>query len=124
MTEAADSRQRNRDVRFEPRDWPPRLIGFIAIGILAFLVITPFVLIAAFPRALPDVDRSLHVAPPAPQLQTHAAADLARFRSAEETKLNTYYWIDKQKGIVHIPIEQAMKNLARSGIAGFPKATP
>jgi len=43
------------------------------------------------------------------------------FRADEEKLLNTYYWIDKQKGIVHIPIAEAMKKLASKGAPGFPE---
>jgi hypothetical protein len=46
------------------------------------------------------------------------------FRLNEENRLNNYYWIDKQKGIVHIPIEQMMKKLTAQGIDGFPKRQP
>ncbi len=91
---------------------------------LIFLVAAPLLLIAAFPGAVSDVGRKLSIEPPAPRLQIDPAADLARFRAAEDKKLNTYYWIDKQKGIVHIPIARAMKELAAKGIAGFPKAAP
>ena len=56
-------------------------------------------------------------------LQIAPAQDLARFRAQEEKRLDTYYWVDKSKGIVHIPIAEAMKKLATEGIAGFPKAT-
>jgi hypothetical protein len=79
------------------------------------------VLIAAYPTSLPDVDRNLSIAPPGPRLETDAQAQLQRFRAEEEKRLNGYYWVDKQKGIVHIPIEQAMKKLAATGVPGFPK---
>jgi hypothetical protein len=106
---------------FEPTDWPLGPIALIYIGLIVLLVIVPFVLIAAYPTSLPDVDRSLSIAPPGPRLETNPQADLQRFRAEEEKRLNTYYWVDRQKGIVHIPIEQAMKKLATTGVPGFPK---
>jgi hypothetical protein len=57
-------------------------------------------------------------------LQTDAEGDLARFRTEENQRLNSYYWIDKQKGTVHVPTEQAMRKLVQTGIPGFPKAQP
>jgi hypothetical protein len=36
--------------------------------------------------------------------------------------LNTYYWVDRDKGVVHIPIAEAMKRLVAKGIDGFPQA--
>jgi hypothetical protein len=106
---------------FEPTDWQLGPIALIYIGLIALLVIVPFVLIAAYPTSLPDVDRSLSITPPGPRLETNPQADLQRFRAEEEKRLNTYYWVDRQKGIVHIPIEQAMKKLATTGAPGFPK---
>jgi hypothetical protein len=110
----------NPNTAFEPSDWSPGPVAVIYVAILMLLLISCFVLIAAFPSALPDVERSLRIAPPGPRLQTNPAAELQRFRAEEETRLNTYRWIDKQKGIVHIPIKQAMKKLARTGAPGFP----
>jgi hypothetical protein len=111
----------NPTTAFESSDWPLRPVAFIYLGIPVLLVISCFVLIAAYPNALPDVGRTLRIAPPGPRLQTDAAGDLQKFRADEERRLNTYYWMDKQKGIVHIPIDQAMKKLAATGAPGFPK---
>src|SRR5262249_54958007 len=101
-------------------DWSLAPVALIYVAILVLLVTSCFVLIAAFPNALPDVDRTLGIAPPGPRLQTNPQAELQRFRAEEEKWLNTYRWIDKQNGIVHIPIDQAMKKLARTGVPGFP----
>jgi hypothetical protein len=109
---------------FEPTDWPLRPVALIYIAIPVLLVISCFVLIAAYPTAFPDVDRTLRIAPPGPRLQIDPQGDTQRFRAEEEQRLNTYYWIDKQKGIVHIPIEQAMEELATKGAPGFPKRQP
>lgn len=109
---------------FEPTDWRLAPVAVIYIATLALLVISCLVLIAAYPSALPDVSRTLRINPPGPRLQTDAEADLRRFRANEEKRLNGYYWIDKQKGIAHIPIGQAMRKLAGSGIPGFAKAQP
>ncbi len=114
----------NSDTAFEGSDWPLRTVGIVFAGILAFLVIGAFVLIGAFPRAVSDVGRRLAVEPPQPRLQIDPAEDLAKFRAKEEKELDSYYWIDKKKGIVHIPIAQAIKELTARGIAGFPKAPP
>jgi hypothetical protein len=121
---AVDLRRENATTAFEPTDWSLRPVALIYLGTLVLLVISCFVLIAAYPNTLPDVDRTLHIAPPGPRLQTDAERDLRKFRADEERRLNTYYWIDKQKGIVHIPIEQAMKKLAATGAPGFPKGQP
>jgi hypothetical protein len=35
--------------------------------------------------------------------------DYRRLRAAQQQQLNSYGWVNQQKGIVHIPIEAAMK---------------
>lgn len=52
---------------------------------------------------------------PEPRLQLDEAADLERQRNAENAHLDSYGWIDEKKGIVHIPITQAMERLTRPG---------
>jgi hypothetical protein len=126
MVEARQVRviEDNVKTAYEPEDWPLGPVGLIYLGIFIFLVIAPLVLMWAYPSAVSDVSRRLQRQPPAPELQVDPAQDLANFRAEEDKRLNTYYWVDKQKGIVHIPIEQAIKKLAKTGIDGFPKAQP
>ncbi len=114
-------RESRPNVAFEPSDWPVGPVALIYVGVLVLLVVSPLAMILAYPHALPDVGRTLRIDPPGPRLQTNAAADLERLRDEEEKRLNTYYWSDKQKGTVHIPIDQAMKKLVASGIPDFPK---
>jgi hypothetical protein len=120
---AADSAGQfeNPNTAFEPSDWSLGPVALIYVAIVILLVTSCLVLIAAFPSALPDVDRTLRIAPPGPRLETNPEAELQQFRAEEEKWLNTYGWIDKQKGIVRIPIDEAMKKLARTGAPGFPE---
>ncbi len=115
-------RHSNPATAYEPSDWDVGPVALVYAGLLALLVICCFVLIAAYPTSLPDVDRSLRSAPPGPRLQTNPGEDLQRFRAEEQKRLESYYWIDRQHGVVHIPIEQAMKKLVETGISGFPQA--
>jgi hypothetical protein len=124
MAEIAERVEDNPKTAFEKSDWPLGTIALVLLGTLIFLVIAPFVLIGAFPRAVSDVSRALTVEPPQPRLQTDPPEDLAQFLVDEDKRLNTYYWIDKQKGIVHIPIKQAIQELAEEGIDGFPRGKP
>ena len=114
----------NPDTAYEQSDWHIGATGLAYLGIFVFLVIAAFVMIAAFPRTVSDVSRRLTVEPAQPRLQTNPSEDLAQFRVDEDKQLNSYYWVDKQKGIVHIPIEEAMKRVAAEGIDGFPRGQP
>jgi hypothetical protein len=124
MAEFEQRVEDNPDTAYEQSDWPLGTIGLILWAILIVLVISPLVMIGAFPAAVSDVSRALTIRPPAPRLQTDPALDLAQFRLEETKRLNGYYWIDKSKGVVHIPIEQAMKMVADEGIDGFPRGKP
>jgi hypothetical protein len=124
MPKTVEYKETNPTTAFEPSDWPLSYIAWIAAGVLVMLSVTPFILILGFPRSLPDADRSLRAHPPAPVLQTNPAQDLTRFRAAENERLNEYRWIDRSKGVVHIPIDDAMRKLVASGYPDFPKVSP
>ena len=124
MAELDQRIEDNPDTAYERSDWPLGTIGLVLAATLVLLVISPLVMIAAFPTTPADVSRALTVEPPQPLLQTDPSEDLAQFRADEDKRLNSYYWIDKSKGAVHIPIEQAMKEVAEEGIDGFPRGQP
>jgi hypothetical protein len=55
-------------------------------------------------------------APPEPRLQPDPVHDMERMRAAEEQRLHSYGWVDKEKGVAHIPIEQAMELVVKRGL--------
>lgn len=124
-TAAATSRESEHPATaYETSDWDLAPVGLVYLGAFVLLVISCLVLIAAYPSSVHDVSRTLHMTPPGPQLQTNPGADLKAFRAKEQKRLETYYWVDRQKDLVHIPIEDAMKKLVQTGIPGFPKGQP
>ena len=83
--------------------------GFIASGVLAFFhheTGRPLSPINAPPTAMAS-----------PPLQSAPALDLATLRTQKRAMLNEYRWIDRDKGIVRIPIERAMSLLIARGPA-------
>jgi hypothetical protein len=62
---------------------------------------------------------------PHPLLQSSSAVerDIEKLRAEESRKVNGYGWVDKEKGIAHIPVEEAMKEIAAEGVPGGGKAT-
>lgn len=54
--------------------------------------------------------------PPPPRLQTNPRGDLLELREAEDRVLTTYGWVDRNAGVVRIPIEQAMKLTVERGL--------
>jgi hypothetical protein len=63
--------------------------------------------------------------PPSPRLQTDPRGDLLDLREAEERALTTYGWVDRNAGIVRIPIEQAMRLTVERGLlSNAPREAP
>ena len=58
---------------------------------------------------------------PPPQLQPDPVADLNKFRGALEQQLNSYGWLDREKGLVHIPIEHAIDLVSKAGLPTRPQ---
>lgn len=54
--------------------------------------------------------------PPAPRLQVSSGQDLKMTRRTEEVVLKSYRWVNKEAGIVGIPVEQAINILAEKGL--------
>lgn len=54
--------------------------------------------------------------PPEPRLQKNPPMELKEFRAGEDAILNSYGWIDPEKGIVRIPVSRAMDLVAKEGL--------
>lgn len=54
--------------------------------------------------------------PPEPRLLTDEPATLEEYRAEQERKLATYGWVDREKGIVRIPIERAKTLILERGL--------
>ncbi len=62
--------------------------------------------------------------PPAPRLQVAPAQDYQAYRAHENEILDSYGWVNRQKGIVRIPIQQAMSLLLKQGLPAVSATTP
>ena len=54
--------------------------------------------------------------PPGPRLQTNPRDDMRELRARDEEILTSYGWVDKNAGIVRIPIDEAMKLVVQRGL--------
>jgi len=54
--------------------------------------------------------------PPEPRLQTNPRQDLADLRAREEETLATYGWVDRNAGVVRIPIDEAVRKTLERGL--------
>ena len=58
--------------------------------------------------------------PRGPRLLVAESKTLAAFRAQEDALLGSYGWVEKDKGIVRIPIDEAMRIVAEGGLPAFP----
>jgi hypothetical protein len=100
---------------YERSDADPRLVVALAVGVAAFLIVTPFALLAVYPGSHRLEAAARPLPPPQPRLQVDPRADLARLHAEEQAQLTGYGWIDRNRQIVRIPIDSAMKLLAERG---------
>jgi hypothetical protein len=54
--------------------------------------------------------------PPEPRLQTSPREDLRDLRASEEALLDSYGWVDKNAGVLRIPIDEAIRLTLRRGL--------
>lgn len=56
------------------------------------------------------------VIPPEPRIEVYGPRQLGNLRAHEDHVLNTYAWVDKDAGVVRIPVDRAIDLLAQKGL--------
>lgn len=118
-------------VRYEGSDANPGGIVRIGLVVAAVVLVTVFFLRplmsrlgareASFdPPVLPMAGEENRRAPE-PRLQVRPFEDVAKLREADRPFLEDYGWVDEKAGTVHIPIDQALKIVARRGLPSRPQ---
>jgi len=132
----------NPELEYEHQDWRPRLVyiflaGLSLTGILVYFVVwglydviddyqsrhqppqNPLVHSEADTRkVLPEAIQKF----PQPRLERSERVEINDFRLQEEQTLYSYGWVDRQAGLVRIPIDRAMELVAQRGLPTTPKA--
>ena len=93
--------------------------GLVVIGLVISLLVWGLFLYFsehAARRGSTVAGLTQHALPPPPRLQTNPRGDLLELREAEDRVLTTYGWVDRNAGVVRIPIEQAMKLTVERGL--------
>ncbi len=62
--------------------------------------------------------------PPEPRLQTNPRQDLKDMRAQEDALLHSYGWVDKNAGVVRIPIDEAIKLTLERGLPARTRRKP
>ncbi|HBY99036.1 MAG: hypothetical protein M5U01_19955 [Ardenticatenaceae bacterium] len=103
----------------------PVVIGFLIMMALVLIVVSA--LNVAFIGRWPGFPLPPGLAnapdiplPPEPRLQPEPQQEMQALRAEQEALLHSYGWVDKQAGVVHIPIDRAMQLLAQRGLPAQP----
>ena len=73
-----------------------------------------------YPLAIADENRL----PPEPRLQINPREDLRDLRAKEDELLRSYGWVDKNAGVVRIPIDDAIRLTLERGLPAREAAKP
>lgn len=90
----------------------PLLYGAILfVLVLALFLVASGVIAGSGQDVSPPPSTSLRE----PALQVDEVTDRQAFEAQESERLNSYGWVDKDAGIVHIPIDRAIELTAEQG---------
>jgi hypothetical protein len=126
---ASTSKPNAHGIAAEP-DRVPTKIAVSLFGLLAITAIVSAIIVFVFFRVLQKgaektdraeiadagLERPLDTLPPAPRLQIHAVANWNAYRNAENERLASYGWLNRESGAIHIPIDRAMELVLERGV--------
>lgn len=106
--------------RREPPGVADRTVLIATVGFLLFVAAGLGLLGLYYRHVLNAVPVPKPVATfPAPRLQVDPRADLTDLQRRQRERLASYDWIDRNAGIVQIPVERAMALLAARGSQAY-----
>jgi len=116
--EHSESGHEQSTIRLRPILWFG--VGLLVLSVVTFTAMTwlfdYFVARQARVDVLPSPLADPQQLPPEPRLQVSSGAEVRRMREAEQAVLQNYRWVDREAGIVGIPIDRAMDILAEKGL--------
>jgi hypothetical protein len=117
----------NPDVKFEKEDIRATPVLKFLAGLAVTCVVVAFLLlwfygamrsyVAGLQPTPPHMTFDAKRAPVGPLLQENPNPDLRLLQAEEVHTLSSYGWMDKDRGVVRIPVEEAMRILAARGLA-------
>lgn len=119
-----------REDGYERRDASIRGLLLFGLGLAIVIVFTFFAMKWTFnwlsaetplgSPAAPFEAPNTRPLPPSPRVQPNPHMDLASYCKQQVNTLNSYGWIDKQNGVVRIPVDRAMDLLLQQGFPSRP----
>jgi hypothetical protein len=113
----------------ELSDLSPKNIAVFAASLAVTIIVVLWICYQLFQHYF-TVSRKTEVPPsplsytreptPEPHLLVVPGQELKATRAAEDSMLNSYAWVDREKGVVRIPIQRAIDILAQRGLPTRP----
>jgi hypothetical protein len=102
-------------VRLAIYTFPLLVVAAVAVGALWYFLITaPNNLLQTSDPPQPLVDNPLLAE--MPRLPDDVAASIDHYRNKQLLRLHSFGWVDREAGVGHIPIDEAIKLLAEQGL--------
>ena len=130
MAEHLDHGEYHKEVAHESRDINFRAVqkfgvGFLLLGVVVYFVVWVFLGYLRKENTTGQLQYPLAVGqenrlPPEPRLQTNPRQDMRDLRESEDERLTTFGWVDRNAGVVRIPIDEAMKLTLQRGLPSRP----
>ena len=109
---------------FPPPGPPARPIVLIAAGTLIFLAASFGILIGFFRWQVPERNFTAPRVFPAPRVFSDESDELKLLRAEQERRIQSYRWVNRNKGVIGIPIDRAMQIVAGRGDKGYAPLVP
>ena len=111
-----------KPAKYEHSDVSGKLVAILAFGLGTSIVSVTFLLGGLYssardvsvPQRLPSLGEGA-------QLQIDEATDLSSQRRAEDERLQSYGWINRNEKRIRIPIERAMDLITQRGLRDWSK---
>jgi hypothetical protein len=105
--------------RLEPDSTNPRLLFAIAGAVLLLLAVAFGMVIWFYKTQVPERGAIVPKEFPSPRLIQDETDQLHRVQAEQRARLQGYRWVDRDKGLIAIPIGEAMRMIAAKGADGY-----
>lgn len=120
MTKSEKTAAPETDAPLESPDVATALIVKIIVGTFAFLALTIAGVWFFYAATVTRPTRPDPTLLAMPRLQTsNGGAELEELQAKEKQQLTTYGWVDRERGLIRIPIDRAMAQIVTRGAGGY-----
>src|SRR5579883_2955256 len=105
--------------RLEPDSTNPRLVLATAGTVLLLLAIAFSVILWFYKVEVPPRTAIVPKEFPSPRLIQDETDELRRVDAEQRARLEGYRWVDRDKGLIGVPIDEAMRMIAAKGANGY-----